>query len=403
MTIRPAASRLVLGLLTGACACGGGAGSKGGSASDAGDDASGATTTVVVPAEGGDLCEPLAQVFCQKFATCEARVFEIEYGDAASCLLIVAERCRIGMAAPDSARDRSYNHACAQVHENIPCRGWWASPLLEGGLCRLPPGQRKAGAPCLLDEQCVSTRCERRSFFEACGRCTRPIEPSARVDEPCGSERYCGYGLACDRGRCRPVPIEGADCGFDEDCHPRLGCIEGRCRPLPGDDEPCRKPALAVDRLCAAGLECSREGRCRRIHGGQPGETCGTPIDDFRKECRGGHYCRMQEPPAAPDGGVPPGPPVGTCAPLPKLGETCFGLCGGLRSMPCRRRVCRKQDVNECPGNMAEPCAACDTDVDCGRGLFCRPGSRGKLCVPNYGETACCDSQGLACQTVRGE
>ncbi len=236
------------------------------------------------------------------------------------------------------------------------------------GVCALPVA---AGGACSDDEDCAAPE---TCVGGVCG-------PPAASGEPCTATARCAVGLRCNGGRCEPGPVDavctlGSDaCGAGTTCQP---AFQKRC--LPRGDVGAR---CISDAACRAELTCSgdavRPGVCRTPP--VPGERC-------YARCAEGAFCARM--------GVDP---MGTCAVMPALGDPCdtawsYTSCGPGRVCDAYTAVCKPIP------RLGETC-----DGLCAPGLGCDFLRSPAICVPALGEGANCDGSsgvsdcapGLAC------
>jgi hypothetical protein len=107
------------------------------------------------------------------------------------------------------------------------------------------------GAPCEVEAQCVSERCEAVAGERLCTRSCNPLLAS-----PCDEGMVCETS-SCGQGRCVPEP-DGAEAGAL--CEEPLDCRSGHCGRV-GAEQRCGRPCSSGG--CADGLVCdAAEGTC---------------------------------------------------------------------------------------------------------------------------------------------
>jgi hypothetical protein len=316
-----------------------------------------------------------------------------------------------------------------------------------------PPTSRCAepgppGAPCTLDVQCASRRCDTasggcgvpdggacrsgtdcrsgycNSSTRTCGSRKAVGEACASYDEcqsgdcrnrvcaeRCSSQRPCPTGQFCDSGtqQCRTLGADGAACDDDETC------LSGWCS---SSDRCAKKPA--VGDACSRSSDCYPLGFCS---GGRcaarlaPGEAC-TALDSCREPflCRRGH-CELINLACAParagsmcaylriceDGAFCDLQDAFTCKPRKASGDSCLQTGDCAADLYCRTDaasgpVCaaRLAAGSTCQGDQCAPGLHCVGDRSA---RTCQPGPAGQPC---NSEQPCpegfhCDDDG-ACQ-----
>jgi Dickkopf-like protein len=212
-------------------------------------------------------------------------------------------------------------------------------------------GTLKANAACVIDEECISGRCDRPGCMQACctGTC-RPDRAFAKVGKACTLDEDCVADTYCnDDGTCHALEQAAGLCHSDRQCDYGLGCIgaselmAGNCRELPLLGAVC--PYLACAEL---GALC-RGGSCVAI--GLPGDPC---MNNF--DCSQFAQCD---------------PTAQHCAALPQIGEACTGLCGGDTYCEPVTHVCSMPKSNQ---------SACTADDQC-ESHFCAEGPIFDFCA----------------------
>jgi hypothetical protein len=251
------------------------------------------------------------------------------------------------------------------------------------GVCALPVA---AGGACADDEDCAAPE---TCVGGVCG-------PPAAAGEACTATARCAVGLRCNGGRCEPGPVDavctlGSDaCGAGTTCQP---AFQKRC--LPRGDVGAR---CISDTACRAELTCSgdavRPGVCRTPP--VPGERC------FER-CAEGAFCARM--------GVDP---IGTCAVMPALGDPCdtawsYTSCGPGRVCDAYTAVCKLiPRLGETCDGLCAPGFGCDflrSPAICvpalGGGETCDGSSGVSDCAPGLG----CDASGWPwiCRRIPGD
>jgi hypothetical protein len=233
--------------------------------------------------------------------------------------------------------------------------------LLEPGDCaEIVTGSLAPDAPCTLDAECtggqqcvVSDSCP-----GACG-------PRSKDGQPCTTKNRCEVGLICmvdstGDGFCRPPGALGATCDAGTPCGTFAYCAgldrqdpesTGTCEPR--DNQYTGKLGEAcgsADGLCELDLVCALEGESAEIAGTcaervGSGATCVYAIPDI---CPQGEYCQIAD--------TKTRPLMGTCSPLPKLGELC--AYDDVLSAPCAsEQYCSRTTKNcEKRSHLGEAC-----------------------------------------------
>lgn len=210
--------------------------------------------------------------------------------------------------------------------------------LLEPGDCaEIVTGSLETGDACTLDAECTGG--QQCVVSDACpGACG----PRAKDGEACTSKNRCEVGLICmvdytNQGFCRPPGAPGATCDAGTPCGTFAYCAgldrsepesTGTCEPR--DNQNTGKlgdPCGSVDGLCELDLVCALDGELAEIAGScaehvGSGAACAYAIPDM---CPEGQYCQI--------GDTETRPLMGTCSPLPKLGELC--AYGEVLAAPC--------------------------------------------------------------------
>jgi hypothetical protein len=298
---------------------------------------------VGVPLEELELARERAR--CDRLARCGL------FADAAACTGFFRARPDPDLAAaissglvrydgPSAARclDALAAQSCEPASREARILPPVCTQMLEGTL----PGS----APCALDAECVSGRCDVPACPELCctGTCRSP-RPTGEPGDPCELDRDCIVDTACGSDQlCHPLAGEGARCAEDADCDYLLGCIgptelmPGNCRTLPRIGESC-----PYERCAELGAVCTVDRICARL--ALPGEPCASTAD-----CSPAATCD---------------PASSRCVTLPTLGMTCSGSCAG---------------ESWCDAGGSRTCTAprpddqrCASDLECAS-LFCAEG-----------------------------
>lgn len=199
---------------------------------------------------------------------------------------------------------------------------------------------------CYSNVECMSpgATCEPQTCDDSCcmGACT----PKKRLGETCASIFACEPGLLCSFATPRTcvTGAVGTSC-TDLDCNPRAWCdpTDDTCKPDLSEGAPCDSLMQCGGETACVGLMRDVDPRCRRIT--EVGDAC----DWF---CWGNTYCDLSNPTG-----------LGTCRPLPTVGETGCGL-----SMPCTGRL-NYCATGRCTAR-AQVNQSCMGDA-CFPGLFC--------------------------------
>jgi len=233
---------------------------------------------------GAISCAELAGAWCGKLADCEPVVYANAFSGAANCRQRMASYCgSVLVGDADSGWTETALARCASGWTSMSCRDWNDDPLLLAGpACRVG-GVRAAGAACLRDVQCASSRCA-FSASGTCGQCAA----LAAAGQPCGFHSDCAGGLACSAaGACVAWGQLGDACGDARPCLPALTCRAGACAARGGAGAPC---TASTDCDLAQPLLCNfSSGVCGPA---VAGTTCGSsPIDDTVFYCAANGFC----------------------------------------------------------------------------------------------------------------
>ncbi len=345
-----------------------GSGAGSGAAADAGAKDGGSTSTQTAR----QACLAYVRATCNRKNRCAGQPMQ-----AHPCQ-DEEDKCPDSFLSDGSARTVDQLLACATQVEQLSCSNDFLSIALPN--C-VTAGTRKAGQPCLYDNQCESLYCQGASADAAahpmCKTCDRVAGPTDDCNQPGVA---CPIGQTCSSALCKPVlpqqpvtapvlPTAGQPCLHGE-CAAGSACLDdpavsgtsdpGKCAALPKVGEPC---------------------------GIMPGQTSDMSV--FSRVCPESTYCDAS----------------GTCAAFPADGQPCgvsFGTaapgaapltCDGKAAL-CVAGTCRHL------GKQGEPCGAQDAATGvtglCAAELMC---SSANVCVTVRGEGASpCDAPNTTCE-----
>lgn len=362
------------------------------------------------PATVEAFCADVAAAVCDGFSACDCR-FDLRPYDAVGCAAARAADCEASLGANvgadlDAGRaelradaiDRcvaairaegcdlstsSWPAACGDVVVDVAEVGA-ACSVRGGGLAFCADGAgvcEPGGTLCVArpgpGDACPIGVCADGLACDAANRCVTP--GSAGAD--CAIDGECADGLVCaPGGSCAsPLPVD-ATCERPEQCDAGLVCDGGVCEAAAALGGACDGPAA-----CGTGRACARAPETR---------TCADPLG-LGDVCAGdgcdvGLACAEDECVALPgdgdpcldgfacDVGLTCEDGVGTCRPLPALGETC-----AVGNRFCADGLGCDPNTNTCqegPG-VGQMCLLNPPDYVCADGLGCDFGGDGSVCV----------------------
>jgi hypothetical protein len=245
-----------------------------------------------------------------------------------------------GSACSVDEECRSLGARCARVDDDDPCTvGTCVARYREGERCdeflSCEPGlpchgtcrAGTVGSACASPRDCgPGTWCD-----QGLGRCAVDLPLGAA----CTSTLQCSGGADCiglsivnaDPGRCQLTAREGDRCDFL--CRGALACEGGRCVPLPRLGAACGFPG------CAGANATCRDARC--VLRGAVGADC------IAESCAFGSFCSVELGASNP-----------TCAAPLAPGAIC------TRDGQCESGYCTGSEVR--PGKCADPSATCAND-----------------------------------------
>ncbi|MCX5748398.1 MAG: hypothetical protein NT062_38585, partial [Proteobacteria bacterium] len=225
----------------------------------------------------------------------------------------------------------------------------------DGGTCAAPAA---LGAACQ-----VSAACATGLICDPTLHCAAPLGATAA----CDASAQCQAGLACDQGACTALAALGDGCDGPPVCGAQRSC--GRAPETRTCTDPDASGAPCMTDTCADGLTCASSPPMTCVALPLSGEAC---LDGYA--CAAGLTCI--------DG-------VGTCAPLPGVGQTC---AAGSRF--CADGLgCRPSDNTCQPGpGSGQECLLNPPDYVCGAGLGCDFGMTGSTCIGLGAAGAACNT-----------
>lgn len=268
-----------------------------------------------------------------------------------------------------------------------------------------------------------------------------PANPGVCSDQECRSDRDCDAGQICIDNACYNGTAGPIACGCREDCPAGDVCLGGECGASVGvcsDNCECPMGEVCEEGMCTAGTdacdgvvcetgECV-EGEC--VGGGDcdppcaTGEVCNpdtltcegtTEAGDLCSTCTNNEECggeadaciaigeeticgsSCEDDSSCPDGF--------TCLPVDsRVGSQCIpsgGTCAGCLADGCPTGEFCNPFNGEC-GVVAETCAECTIDEECGAGSVCATSNGVDICLEacNPGD-ACGD--GFTCRALAGD
>lgn len=308
--------------------------------------------------------------YCNAAAQCDPELFEVYWGDVATCIDADAGAADLAVWFPyGSTLTPDVLTACAKALDLSTCQKYalfayeYQVPSAWPSACSaISYGTLPAGAACATNgiftaplwNQCRSGRCV--STGGPCGTCAAEALP---VGATCNGPIYCASGLGCGLGTCAPYGEIGDPCSGPAQCHTYLECMGGKCVAPPADgtcDPAYGCPIVPQLRNCGAMTH-----KCLPSVAGH-GQPCGYRANAvFPIECAYPDICADSTAAGVTDGGADAGG-AAVCVPPPSLGEPCFfnGLdtgCprGGLRSLACVDNACIQQSAAECSSPGALP------------------------------------------------
>jgi len=166
------------------------------------------------------------------------------------------------------------------------------------------------GAPCAIDEECASSRCNVSSCPD--GSCCTGVcgttRPRGQVGDACDRNAECLDGYCDAEHQCHALLAANQECLTDPQCDYGLACIQpspsipGTCRVLPQLGEAC-----PYARCAGFGVRCDATSHCVAL--GLVGAPCASPDD-----CSPYERCDAT---------------TRTCTELPTLGMPCDTRCAG--------------------------------------------------------------------------
>lgn len=333
----------------GASSSGGASGSAVGPGGSGGSSAGGASGgTLALGDSLAEGCIAYASAVCLRDAECS--------GYSGAFCSDVTSDCPDLIASPGATRTAAGLKACAEAYRALPCDQVNLGVLPD---C-VTPGLRAPGEACIYPSQCSSLRCESPDEM-GCGKCALEVGAGAS----CTAENVvCSYPSQCVNGVCGGSVVPAGPnqpCSGSSSCEADYYCAAAGdpavCTPLPSVDQPCGNGYL-----CAAQTYCAQTLTCRPNPG--LGEACGVreAFMPSGYSCAAGLIC---------SGADPDRNELGTCVPLPQVGEPCIippqarveGCASGLRC-----------DFRASPPVCAAPSkagSACLASYECEAGLGC--------------------------------
>ena len=277
--------------------------------------------------------EQLASAFVDSL--CTYKVACGEFPDSASChraylgVAFFVESTRF--AAIDAGKivyDGIAARDCMDAIATTLCDRTSQSARVTAEACdHIVAGTLHVGAPCTLDEECISLTCSIPIMTMQCsvGQCMGDTAPSRQlIGGSCANKNACAAGGYCDINSttCVALVARGGTCTQDFQCAYGNGCVNGACAPLPVIGQACTTECRDDATACSTGKQCVKLGL--------PGAPCATRADcSPYYTCDAGGHCA--------EGSSQGGPcmmnndcfdasycgPAMTCAPPQADGATC--------------------------------------------------------------------------------
>jgi len=298
-------------------------------------------------------CIAYAEAYCQRSAEC--------HGTMPKNCLEVSFGCPDLIFSPGATRTISSANACAKSYLGFACDKMNAGDLPD---C-VTPGTRKANEACLYNSQCVSLSCS--ASGNACGTCAALGSEGA----VCSATVPCESSLVCDpSGHCAATLSSScaSSCPVDQYCDSALE----KCKNRPDLAQPCTD---------ATG--CVSTAYCDSVaHTCVAQPTLGLPCgmgSDGSSNCAGDLFCSTVA------------STMGTCQPLPMVGEPCFSYFNSTTltnvDVCADGATCNTATTPPTCVAKAAKGAACSLSTDCATGLLCTCSDVGRA---NPGCTKAC-------------